>query len=347
MKTSKVINFIFGENLIEDIFINTLRKAGVILITRDDYNLKCVKTNNLIYFKLLFKKHFFKSFKYRDNLYEEPSLKIFIKRHLLLLALTLLVPIVALFICFLIEDDVKLFELVSVLVTYLCTTFLALLVYFNSWKQDKRTRFSEGIHVEAAPVFKYKEDEKNNLILLEENEIDSDCQGRLYINGGFETQSEDVGFLGINVVNLNVENPIKISMFANYILNDKKEIEKLPSIVKLNTFDYSWINSTGCAKFYFSLPKNIINKHNDFITISCFEINNIKNESVYYIVEYQFGPGYFAPVGTLIEKKTFDDLIEKHGESVIKSINTKVKIRKRIFEEVDYLNEIKFRYLTI
>lgn len=117
------------------------------MLSRENYRLKIVKTNFLVYLKLVFKRFFGKSFRYRKKLYCELNFFTFLKRHIVSMIAIILIPIIVLTVFYFVDGESK-FDFATAMTTYLCTTYLAVLVYYNSWKQERSLYFSEAIHVD-------------------------------------------------------------------------------------------------------------------------------------------------------------------------------------------------------
>lgn len=311
------------------------------MLSRENYRLKVVKANLLVYLKLVLKQFFGKNFRYRTELYCKSNFFTFLKRHIISMISVILIPIIVLTVFYFIDGESK-FDFATAITTYLCTTYLAVLVYYNSWKQERSIYFSEAIHVDYIPLF--KSDSQGFMRCFDETEIYDDCD---LVSVSVKSPKEKIieyKYTGVIIKNLNINNPIKIKINGVYLLNED-EVINVSNKIKTNITEYDWLEYKQDGKYFCGFcstyfDDDYFQNNKKFVCYLIFEISTIKNETVYYIIENEFQKNFLTPMGTLIDKKNYDKLIAKHGISILKSLNTEVKIRKKIFDEVDYLSVI-------
>lgn len=177
---------------------------------------------------------------------------------------------------------------------------------------------------------------------FDETEIDDDCDLVSMSVKSPKEKIDEYKYTGVCVKNLNINNPIKVKLYGVYLLNED-DVINVSNKVKTNISEYDWLEYKQDGKYFCGFDASYFNdnyfkNYKKFVCYLVFEISTLKNETVYYAIENEFQKNFLTPMGTLIDKNNYDKLIAKHGISILKSLNTEVKIRKKIFDEVDYLS---------
>lgn len=192
--------------------------------------------------------------------------------------------------------SINVFDALAVITTYLGTTFLAVIVWHNTWLQKRAKENESAIRVHA--------------------EIEINME-----NGNCVFQQNDIEKININITNQNNCVPIKIK-FAKAFEFDKTKVSQIqPCSVsyesddKLLSFNETEKFSIGFKKEEFVLPKHLY---------FGFYISNAYGHQVFCIVDCHLDKnGWCSDIyknGTLVDVNKFHELKEKFGYDFIKEI---------------------------
>lgn len=192
--------------------------------------------------------------------------------------------------------NINIFDTVAVITTYLGTTFLAVIVWHNTWLQKREKENESAIRVHT------------------EIEINMESGNCIF-------QKNDIEKINIKITNQNNSVPIKIKFVKAFELEKAKVSQIQPRFVsfesddKLLSFNESEKFSIGFKKEEFVLPK---------LLYFVFYISNAYGHQVYCIVDCNLDKNGWCPDiyknGTLVDVHKFHELKEKFGYDFIKEI---------------------------
>lgn len=192
--------------------------------------------------------------------------------------------------------SVNFFDALAVITTYLGTTFLAIIVWHNTWLQKREKENESAIYAHA--------------------EIEINME-----NGSCVFQQNDIEKININITNQNNCVPIKIKFVKVFELYKTKVLQIQPHSVsyesgdRLLSFNESEKFSIGFKKEEFALPKHFY---------FGFYISNAYGHQVYCIVDCHLDKnGWCSDIykkGTLVDVYKFHELKERFGYDFIKEI---------------------------
>ena len=288
------------------------------------------------YILLIIKKFFFKSVKYTDSLYTNLNFGSFLKKNWLMFVTLLFVPSLAIIISYKKSTNADVFDLVVGLATSFCTIVLGLFLYYKTWLNDKAQYFANGIHVSVELLF----DDKN-FGLFSENDIDSKNYQTIYHGGGLNGTDKNC-FVGIELINLNNDIPIKIEYKEMYISQMTKGIKKFG---KLSTNEITNIKTGELidykqnAKYYLGFDNSILNNYDidankAFNFCMVYKVSNLRNHSCYLIITLDVNEGHIYSISqVLVGEKVFKMLKEKYGHSIVTKIETEIIVVVYLFNK--------------
>lgn len=248
--------------------------------------------------------------KYKENVdysvelrYRLHFTRFFYNQHIVLLLISLPVILLSvIFIYFCINPSEKdlfsinVFDALAVITTYLGTTFLAIIVWHNTWLQKREKENESAIRVHT--------------------EIEINME-----NGNCVFQQNDIKKININITNQNNCVPIRIEFVKAFEVDKTKVSPVQPHLVsyecddKLLSFNETEKISIGFKEEVFALPKQLY---------FGFYISNAYGHQVFCIVDCHLDKnGWCSDIyknGTLVDVYKFHELKEKFGYDFIKEI---------------------------
>lgn len=307
------------------------------------------------YILLRIKKFFFKSIEYTDSLYTNLNFGSFLKSNWPIFVLFLFVPALLILIGYKYSENAIFLDFVIGLVTNTCTILLGLFLYYKTWVNDKTQYFANAIHVNADLLY----DNKNyGLFYKKDIELKN---YRETFHGGVLSGKNKNRFIGIELINLNSDVPIKVEYQEMYISQMNQGINKFG---KMSVSEFS--NSTNgelidykqCVNNYLGFDDSILVNYNIDLQKTLhyyivYKVSNLRKHSCYLIVTIDVNKGkIFSISQVLIEEKMFDKIKSKYGPSIItilekeiivgvylfnKNITPQIKHLDRKFHMIDYI----------
>ena len=217
--------------------------------------------------------------------------------------------------------NLNFFDAAAVITTYLGTTFLAVIVWHNTWLQKREKENESAIRVHT------------------EIEINMESGNCIF-------QQNDISKIKINITNQNNSVPIKIKFSKAFVLEKTKVSQIQPRLISyesedsLVSFNETERFSIGFTKEQFVLPKHFY---------FGFHISNAYGHQVFCIVHcYMDENGWCSDIyenSTLIEVYKFRKLKEKFGYDFLKEVvwHSPVGWRKKYINRVYLLKTKKVK----
>ena len=124
-------------------------------------------------------------------------------------------------------------SLISGLLVFVGSTFLALVVFYNTWQRQKKEDALNELSVRAtARFFSIQE---NIIIPYTKEQVDSHCKelgtwGHRGVNA--ELKEEKISYIQIKIQNMQFKYPMFFEYIDAYCINEKETLEKIPTEFK-------------------------------------------------------------------------------------------------------------------
>lgn len=273
---------------------------------------------------LLYKDTFEENINYSVELHRKITFARFIKKYKTLICVILFLPILLITYFFFISRNlyyatneaqiysVTMFDLVATCITYFGTAFFALIVFYNSWKQDRRKENENAIRVHTEIGFN-----SDGCSLFSEDDFKT---WRVTCSGG--NPEDKVKSVKVNLTNQNNTTPIRVAFKGAYRLENNKT-----TIVKENYRSYTsadeakLLDFNETEVFYIGFNENIFEKRVQLYLL--FYITNAYDEKVYCVIDCPIEDGFCEEClksGTLIAYDKFNELKEKYNFDFLKEV---------------------------
>lgn len=192
--------------------------------------------------------------------------------------------------------DLNFFDAAAVITTYLGTTFLAVIVWHNTWLQKREKENESAIRVHT------------------EIEINMESGNCIF-------QQNDISKIKINITNQNNSVPIKIKFSKAFVLEKTKVSQIQPRLISFESED-SLVSFNETERFSIGFTKEqfVLPKHFYF----GFHISNAYGHQVFCIVHcYIDEGGWCSDIyenSRLIEVRKFRKLKEEFGYDFLKEV---------------------------
>lgn len=278
---------------------------------------------------IVFFKDIFKGFiDYTTELRFRTSLWRFLLQKWIIIAIVLVLPIIMLIATFFLCESkydvnlegsifsVTVFDLVSGLVIYTGSTFLAVTLYYSSWKQDRLRENDNAIVVHYETGL-----DSNGNSVFDESEVVE----------WSKINTKKMGYINIEITNQNYITPVKVK-FSNVYMINKSSVEGVQHRTIIMNDERRFLAYGETGDYYVGFEDKLFD--NDIKLIFIFTISNLKDHNVklvYFCPTYgRYCDGY----GILIETSKYNELVDKYGLDFLKEVVFSIKSKKRYYNRV-------------
>lgn len=314
-----------------DKFLNKIKPYNGDLI-----NTKSVFANIILWYR----RHFVCNLFYVKELKRNYGVANFLK-HYLLLILMLIVLLAIPFIAFFCEnpDKTTAFELASVVATYISSSLLAVVVYYNSWSQGIREDNKNAILLNAETIPSVQNEA---FLWYTAQQVEESFSPKL--KGCCGLQPDECNYIHLQFSNMNHHSLAKVNLKKIYFTDSKGNLKELDKYCYISEFDLNKdMLSFGEKKnFFIGLNKSILNteylKTNPQLRyFVLFSVSNLDGHKAYCLCEnfLHGSDGSYTYSVHLLNCEVYDKLIKMYKVDIIKEFSYHSKINKRWYQRVE------------
>lgn len=226
-------------------------------------------------------------------------------------------------------------SMIAGIATYIGSSFLGVVVFYNSWIQVQIQEKSNEVRLS---IEQYTDFNDNYFVPFAEESIDratGTYSYRVATKSTEEFQCVKFNYLQLEITNLTNTVPIDIKIEGLYFVNSQNCVEKAKtySVVSDFRFDQSPLDYKQKVTAFVGLPSNILamdyyNQHKYFNCFVVLKVSTFDGRIQYEIVDYVLGKTFDQSKKTL-SSKIYAQRCDKNGMPIVLTKYNKQFFRKQ------------------
>lgn len=294
---------------------------------------------------LIVKSKFGKSIYYKKEKARSYKFTTFFRNHFWFFLILLILTLCLLFAFFVTNkkheslgiDYISFYDLFGVLLSFVSSTFLGIIVYYNSWAQSLREnlKYSLSYRIETIDNWLSNPD----FIGFTKEKI---SLPNIKYQASTGISAEKCNYIQLAINNYNHLSPMRIKIEKAYIQTGKDEIQQVPFYAFADfdpNKDLLEFNNTKniCIGFNNEIfNQNKVDSSKRFRYFILFSVSNLDGEIAYCLHQnILHRKGSYTPNSESLVKKDFDRLIKKYDKEILLDFGFQIKIGKKLYNKTD------------